>query len=308
MKQKFGILLGTVTTLFTALASISHWRLALLVHLRWHFVLVLLGAVFLVGWRKPRGWMLLFLAGLVLNLWHVRPFVQSRPAPSNKLPQLSVLHLNADKGAADPWLYVNTQKPDIVFIQELTPDVVLPPSGYRVQVAEPQWNTRGIGMLVCDACDLAVVSAEIITLPSVPERPFVHAVVERGGQQFNLLSWHVIRPKFNEWIIHAYNNEYVALAEWVATQPAELPLLIIGDFNGTPWSPNFVELLDSAELHNSNTTPIPQPTWPGALAWPFGLPIDHAIHNSSAAIVSRTVGPHVGSDHRPLAVVVTADR
>jgi len=34
----------------------------------------------------------------------------------------------------------------------------------------------------------------------------------------------------------------------------------------------------------------------------MGLPVDHCLVSPSVALVSRTVGPDVGSDHRPLLV------
>jgi endonuclease/exonuclease/phosphatase (EEP) superfamily protein YafD len=44
------------------------------------------------------------------------------------------------------------------------------------------------------------------------------------------------------------------------------------------------------------------PTW--SANTPFAIPIDHVLATSPLVITSRSVGPDVGSDHRPLDFVV----
>jgi endonuclease/exonuclease/phosphatase (EEP) superfamily protein YafD len=103
-------------------------------------------------------------------------------------------------------------------------------------------------------------------------------------------------------------------------------LIIVGDFNNTPWTPSFQQLVKQTDLRDSTIGFGLQPTWPLFLA-PLGvkskmqnangllqqinllftsnlfrIPIDHALVSPNIQILSRSVGPSTGSDHLPLTV------
>lgn len=44
-----------------------------------------------------------------------------------------------------------------------------------------------------------------------------------------------------------------------------------------------------------------QPTWPGHFV-PLWIPLDHCLVSPDLTVLDRRVGPHVGSDHRPVIV------
>jgi endonuclease/exonuclease/phosphatase (EEP) superfamily protein YafD len=75
---------------------------------------------------------------------------------------------------------------------------------------------------------------------------------------------------------------------------------MVGDFNVTPWSPLFADLLRDSGLADSCRGFGWQPTWPTRLPAMFRIPIDHCLHGAGVAIVDRRVGPEIGSDHLPL--------
>jgi endonuclease/exonuclease/phosphatase (EEP) superfamily protein YafD len=72
------------------------------------------------------------------------------------------------------------------------------------------------------------------------------------------------------------------------------PVLVAGDLNTTPWSHVFTDFVAAANL----TGREPVATWPAPLGR-FGIPIDHIL-GRRVAIDSTTVGPSLGSDHRPI--------
>jgi endonuclease/exonuclease/phosphatase (EEP) superfamily protein YafD len=74
---------------------------------------------------------------------------------------------------------------------------------------------------------------------------------------------------------------------------------LAADFNITPWSPVFADILEGSGLRDSSLGFGVAPTW---LSRPlfFGLPIDHILVSPDIKVKNRHVGPDVGSDHFPV--------
>lgn len=91
---------------------------------------------------------------------------------------------------------------------------------------------------------------------------------------------------------------------WAAERARSLPgeTMVIGDFNATPWSQVFRTAFTDAGLVNTQRGFGPQATWRVGTAWQ--LPIDNAVLTDQLGVVSREVGPDLGSDHRPLLLEV----
>jgi endonuclease/exonuclease/phosphatase (EEP) superfamily protein YafD len=91
------------------------------------------------------------------------------------------------------------------------------------------------------------------------------------------------------------------LADVVAA--LEGPKILLGDLNATLWSPTFVDLLSAGELVDSQPGQGYQPTWPDVLGISL-IPIDHVLVSPDVAVLRRSVGPSIDSDHRPVIVEV----
>jgi len=79
------------------------------------------------------------------------------------------------------------------------------------------------------------------------------------------------------------------------------PVILIGDLNGTPWSPYFRDFLRASGLRNTSQGRGVQGSWPAGL--PAGrIPLDHCLVSPEIRVIDRQVGPQVGSDHLPLLV------
>lgn len=73
------------------------------------------------------------------------------------------------------------------------------------------------------------------------------------------------------------------------------PVLVVGDFNATPFTPVFRQFLDEAELSPPRSLPGSYPSNVGAL----GIPIDHVLVRD-AHLASVHALAAIGSDHRPV--------
>jgi endonuclease/exonuclease/phosphatase (EEP) superfamily protein YafD len=82
------------------------------------------------------------------------------------------------------------------------------------------------------------------------------------------------------------------------------PLIVAGDFNITPWSPHFRDLITASGLRNVAQGQGWIPTWPRQF-WPVRVPIDHVLIRGPFAVQSLTRGPSIGSDHFPVIADLT---
>ena len=77
------------------------------------------------------------------------------------------------------------------------------------------------------------------------------------------------------------------------------PVIVAGDFNTTPWSPHFRDLLAASGLRNAAQGQGWIATWPWAF-WPARIPIDHVLARGPIAVEDLRRGPSIGSDHYPV--------
>jgi endonuclease/exonuclease/phosphatase (EEP) superfamily protein YafD len=85
----------------------------------------------------------------------------------------------------------------------------------------------------------------------------------------------------------------------LAGQP-DLPVLVVGDLNLTPWTSRYQDLLRESGLIDASAGRGLTPTWYRWPAFPFGLMLDHAWYSTALKCRTRTILPDMGSDHRPV--------
>ena len=88
---------------------------------------------------------------------------------------------------------------------------------------------------------------------------------------------------------------------WLAAQIRQQAgaVLVMGDFNATPFSPIFAEFLKATHLKNSLDGFGWQPSWPSLISF-LGIPIDHVFVSSELIVKQRFIGPSISSDHLPV--------
>jgi endonuclease/exonuclease/phosphatase (EEP) superfamily protein YafD len=79
------------------------------------------------------------------------------------------------------------------------------------------------------------------------------------------------------------------------------PVIVVGDFNTTPWSREFARFLDRSGGCDSRAGFGVQASFPSSSTI-LGIPIDHVITTCSIGVTDRRVERHVGSDHLPVVV------
>jgi endonuclease/exonuclease/phosphatase (EEP) superfamily protein YafD len=301
--------MATVGVVLSAIAWIlpQWWVGELLGHLRIHLGMGLLIAAGMLAWRW-RWWGLPFFAVAMLNLALLIPFYGANQAQGVLIRNsLKIVHYNLDQTARDhgaAFAYLRGQQADILFLQEVTPALAdqfareLP--AYRLVYARPLQNTHGSALLLPIDSTLVVDSVGEVFLPASSPRPMITALIWQNDRPLLLLSMAVIRPK------DGYSNdiqeqEFAAIGSWLRVQHQQTgyPILVIGDFNSTPWSERFQRLLANSGMRDSSIGFGYQPTWP-AVASVAGIPIDHSLVSPEIIVLGRGTGPDLGGDHSPL--------
>jgi endonuclease/exonuclease/phosphatase (EEP) superfamily protein YafD len=90
-----------------------------------------------------------------------------------------------------------------------------------------------------------------------------------------------------------------AVAERVHQIPG--PVVVMGDYNATPWSQPFLRLVTRSGLCDSRAGNGLAASYPAASA-ALRIPIDHALITCSIGVADRRVERDVGSDHLPVII------
>jgi endonuclease/exonuclease/phosphatase (EEP) superfamily protein YafD len=269
------------------------WLLDLAAHWQWLFALLLVVLCTVIGLaahRDRRWWALIPLAAA--PLWTASPMLPD--AGANDLPELTVVVANVHAGNRDPrplldWLA--TAPADVVVLLELSPAyaeaLVGAAPGYPHRELLPDDSPFGIGLLSRRPL------AGFETHASADDIPFLLAMLDTPQGPARLIAVHPMPPLQPHW-----RHERDLLLEVAARDSRELPTLVVGDLNATPWS---TALLSPRTQALRRTTGF-APTWRPFGGRVFGLPIDHVLASPHWRRVSASHGPDIGSDHLPIRV------
>lgn len=103
------------------------------------------------------------------------------------------------------------------------------------------------------------------------------------------------------------NLQLAALADYI--QKINQPLIIMGDFNLTPWSPYYRRFINKTNLHNTRLGFGILPSWPRPAthvhlpSWIIPLlniPIDHCLVSQDFSVTRIKTGANANSDHASL--------
>lgn len=130
-------------------------------------------------------------------------------------------------------------------------------------------------------------------------RRIIAARVHHPSGAFTIVGAHP-RSVHSETGLHVHDMRL--LAECAAALPR--PVVVAGDLNSTPWSPNFARLLKLADLRDPRRGRGLMPTWPDAPLHVPSILLDAILTSPELRVSRYEVGPGLASDHLPLRAVV----
>lgn len=289
---------------------------------RFHTALALGLLAMLAIATKHQRWAAACLIAATANLVTLAILTPPSTTPTS-LGELRVMHLNIDRNnqqierVHDAIQHPRDGRPpDIVCLQEFTPGnaiwVEFKLAGYELVASEPRDDSRGVAILMRSDTALELIEwRELQWLPGETDRPTLAAVFRVPGkpeQLLTVLSVHTKRPASPS-KSRVQQREFAAAADWCAgffeERGAEQHLLVIGDFNTTPWSVDYRRFIERSGLLHVGGTLNQDATYPSFLPWPLRVPIDLAAVSPNLAATEPIIGPRVGSDHRPIYIDVS---
>jgi endonuclease/exonuclease/phosphatase (EEP) superfamily protein YafD len=313
--SRTGLLIGSIG-LALSLISFVAWGFPweLISHFRlqyWTASLLLCGFSF--GWRRSRQqkyilWLSLLLIGIntiALLPWYL-PHAQQTTATSNLRILSANVNIRNDRYASAIAM-VQQQHPDIALFIEVNDEWInqlntglkeqmpyhfgLAANGLAVWSRMPLQNIRGDSLGSDDYSLLATIPVGVRS-PKGAAAPAV---------QF--IGTHLMVP-FRRNLFERRNRQLNGLSQ--AIQNRSEPTIVMGDFNLTPWSPYYAQLIQQTRLHNAQLGFGIHPTYPQAstltkfpswIAPLLQMPIDHALVSSEIQVNNFYTVVNGNADH-----------
>lgn len=195
--------------------------------------------------------------------------------------------------------WLERERPDVVVLAEYGPDL-----RRALEPLDALYPLR-FDCLARPGCDLAVLSrrdgAPDLALPAAAAADLIELVVPLGHGELRVLGAHLTRP-VGVGTVWKQLSQVKAVAAAVRDDPR--PTILLGDLNAVPWARVVHELGERSGLRVVGSL---DGTWPAFLPWPLRIPIDHALVSRDVVVTARSLGPDLGSDHRPILLDLVVD-
>lgn len=283
-----------------------NWLMDLTNHFRLIYgllqLLVLFPLLLLRSWRwaSCNAIMLLLNVGQILPLYLPRPQQAVRGEPF-KVVQLNVCAPVKDYRRMND--FFRQERPDLITLEECAEHCVA--DLHRDGI----WNRYPYRFRKSPERHRLVILSR---LPIVKYQPLdLHAdpaiallELKLGEHPISLLVMHSTRPSSGAPYHRNQIQQFAQIAERVKS--SSQPFLMMGDLNTTPWGYSLRKLLADSGLRNSMagfgiqpSFPVFVPGMPQNLIRPF-FPIDQILVSRQFAVLSRSTGPVLDSDHLPV--------
>lgn len=298
-----GLAVGGAAVLGTLLGYLGRagWIFDLIGNFRFQYLW--LGALALIPLVWNRWWIpvAMVACAVFINLLAIGPYWWGSIAEPEGSDRLTIVHLNTaaanpDKGAVVE--FVRSADADLVLLAEVTPELLelLAQADLEMQPVAGTSARTPIGLLALSRDPSA---AGRLTNLGASEVPALLLQVELGGQPIEILGFHTSSPG-REARSSARDDQLA----WAGRRVRErtTPMVLIGDFNATPWTGAFRDLLATGLIDGQRGRGVAG-SWPSGWG-PFKISIDHALHTPELTITSFAFGDSAGSDHRSLAITI----
>ena len=294
-----GISLSALT--LGSLLGRFHWLLDVASHFHLQYT-ALLGLCLAAGLLlRAKTLVLLLLPALLANLVLLAPFFLPQfgwaaTAESTAGQTLSVMALNVyrDNRNDDAIVsYLRAERADVVMLSEVQPALMRTLQATLHDLYPHRYDASTPGTY-----GLAFLSRyPLLEARSVPLGGRRRRVIEATlawQRPVTLLGAHPLPPLGSRWA-QRRNDELVTLEALV--QQVTNPVILLGDFNASPWSFALQQLSETAALRFANLGLGIRPTW---FYGPIGAPLDHILVSAQWRVMRYEVGREVGSDHLPV--------
>ncbi len=300
--SKWFIIAAIVNALLSTAGYLGEFNL--LLELNSHFKLqyLLVGfstLIFFALVRSKKIWFLVSAFCIIINLAEIVPWYFPAPAFAGAHPgqHLRILHSNvltSNRRYADAISLVKAEQPDIaVFVEVSTAwDRELAVLREMFAYSFQQQESEEFGTIIYSKLPLENASVRGFS----SQRKSLLADVKVQDKTISLILAHSSAP-LNQHSFIDRNQQLAGIGEYAAQ--VKNPLVVVGDFNTTMWSPFYKNMINTGKLRNARSGFGLLPTWPTFMPLAY-IPIDHVLVSKEIGVLKIYTGRNVGSDHLPL--------
>jgi len=281
------------------------WPCMLFEHFRVQYAAVGLAVVACSAAFGMRGYFDAAVIATLVNMLWIAPDLcgSPRPIPSDGAP-IRVLLLNVhteSSGFDQVRRLIEDVSPDVIGLVEVDQRwlAALAPAvaGYPGHLERPRGDNFGVA-LYARAPLVGAIEELGNSLPNVV------ASVTLDGARLGILLTHP-PPPISEAAIATQIEELDAVAD--RARQLGGPVVIMGDFNASPWSRPFRRVLAGSGLCDTRRGFGIEPSFPSISAI-VRIPIDHVLASCSIGVRDRHIEFDVGSDHLPVVIELVVPR
>jgi len=294
------ILMATLGALLSlgSFFSKHHLYFDLLSHFRVQYIVLLLPAFLVaIAAKKTLAVLVISIALAVHGYVVTMSILPVTPKNDTEFTELTVLSsnlLSRNTHYQAQLDIIEKENPDIIALQEYSPrwDIVLSSqlsNNYPHSITEPIASNFGIA--IYSKHPITDGAVEIFSTESFPA---ISADIQIGESTVRVMTVHP-PPPVNKYT-YSNRNQYM---ERIALEPEaqDGTVFVLGDFQATPWTSHFTDMLEEGSLRNASAGFGFNPTWPtGKII--KQIPIDHILVNSKINVDHFETIHLEGSDHR----------
>ncbi len=264
-------------------------------------VLLLLGVRY---YRLPQACYVLSIAALAINLVTLAPYfpISSDAAVSGrtlKILQANVLFLNDNTDALKT--LIKAEDPDLIVAAEVNDHFAAMFNSLADYPGKAIWpeNNNARGLAVLSKTPLQHADRAYYEDLKIPSASFQLAV---GEKTIQFVSVHPYTPLVN---LQSRDALFTGITTAMQQQKPE-NLVILGDFNATPYCHALQKLTQDLALRNARQGKGLLGTWP--VFFPTALlhiPIDQFLASDNIVTTDYHTGPDIGSDHLPSLITLS---
>jgi endonuclease/exonuclease/phosphatase (EEP) superfamily protein YafD len=280
-----------------------HWILDLFSHFTWQYalggILILMGLLLVRSWKYAALIALLTVANIG-ELYRHADFARNPGAA----PTITVALYNRNVGPVDQatlkqWLTDNAKNFDVVVIQEASVSVEKMAGEigtlYPFQLQEARKHAFGTVILSRhEFTDMERISFPDLSFANFAVRFTIQP--PQFKQPVTIFALHALPPIGAD--VWQQRNIELATVARRAGQDTTPHRIMMGDWNVTPYSPFFADVLRDSRLTWKIGAPMPVPTWPTlGFPWLMQIKIDHILSSDNLALVDTERANPTFSDH-----------
>jgi len=275
-----------------------HYSLEMTSHFKLQYLVVGFCTLFFFLLTRRQKWAIVSIFCILINLVEIVPWYLPQLGNSNAIAaQVRILQSNVlykNKQYSQVISLVKSEKPDLAVFVEVSEKWMKELAVLKDTFPYSFNNQDSSNMGTAIYSKLPLENSSIIDLSG--DRKTLVTDVKVKGSVFSLIASHLYIPTSKQ-SFKFRNQQLVRLADYLTT--VKQPLVALGDWNITMWSPFYKHFISQTKLKNARYGFGIIPSWPTTFS-PLLIPIDQSLVSSDIKVLSIRTGRKVGSDHLPV--------